>query len=60
MHCVQFRLMRKSSISVSAQVDLSTDAGDQNPAVLADLCLRELVTRAGFSNIAAILSPLLT
>lgn len=52
-------LLRKSSASMSAQVE-SPDDQNEDPAHLADLCLRELVTRAGFNNIAAILYPLLT
>ncbi|XP_066918640.1 protein EFR3 homolog B-like [Clytia hemisphaerica] len=51
-------LISKSSASMS-QVE-SPDDQNEDPAHLADLCLRELVTRAGFNNIAAILYPLLT
>jgi len=50
--------MRKSTTSVS-EVQ-SPDDQNETPAHLADLCLRELVTRAGFNNIAVILYPLLT
>uniref|UniRef100_T2M3A5 Protein EFR3 homolog B n=1 Tax=Hydra vulgaris TaxID=6087 RepID=T2M3A5_HYDVU len=52
-------LLRESTTDVASQS--STNTGQkEDPAQLADLCLRELVTRAGFNNIAAILSPLLT
>lgn len=53
----QESLSAKSSASVSGQVGLEQN---DSPAQLADLCLRELVTRAGFNNIANILYPLLT
>lgn len=37
----------------------SPEDQNEDPAFLAEICIRELVNRAGFNNIAAILSPLL-
>ena len=54
---IWFSLLSQSSANMSGHVD--TDQND-DPAHLADLCLRELVTKAGFNNIAGILYPLLT
>lgn len=40
------------------QVESPEDQND-DPASLAEICIRELVNRAGFNNIAAVLYPLL-
>ena len=52
-----FRLINKSSASMG-QVEGPEDQ-NEDPASLAEICIRELVNRAGFNNIAAILYPLL-
>ena len=58
IECNSEMLLRRSSGNdLSRQKETGEDAN--NPAVPADSCLRELVTRAGFNNIAAILDPLL-
>lgn len=58
IECNSALLLRRSSTDgISKQEEDRKEQDD--PAVLADICLRELINRAGFNNISAILNPLL-